>query len=105
MPVYTPIKGKVKSDRTYTRYDQCVRSVVDRHLATKKNQIKSYSFKVLPQDKGYKGEIIYKSGAVIMIDEKEKSSAIQVLSMYISDYTNELEWTDLEAELLARCGE
>jgi len=88
------------SDDSYTK---CIKTIVDGHLKSKKNQIKNYKFSALPKKKGFGGKVIYKSGAIILIEEKEESSALMLFSQQIADYTSGLNWVNLRKELQGKC--
>ncbi len=85
------------------KYEQCVSTVIDGHLASKPNQIEQYTYAVLPGDEGFGGQIIYKSGSVIRINEKEEPNAIYLLSQMIAGHTDELDMVDLRSELGEIC--
>jgi len=98
--VFTNLAYAGKSDDSYTK---CIKTIVDGHLKSKKNQIKNYKFSTLPKKKGFGGKVIYKSGAIILIEEKEESSALMLFSQQIADYTSGLNWVNLRKELQGKC--
>lgn len=95
--------GSAYAGKAGDGYTECIRAIVDGHLESKKNQIKEYKFSALPKKRGFGGKVIFKSGAIIYIEEKEESSALMLFTQSIADYTSGLDWVDLRKELQSKC--
>jgi hypothetical protein len=84
-------------------YAECIRAIVDKHLSSKENQIRRYQYGALPNKEGFGGKVVYKSGSILHIEEKEESSALTLFSQCIADYTDGLDWIFLRNELQNSC--